>query len=210
MSTSALKLFGFAAMTLDHIGAVFFPQIPLLRILGRTAMPVFCFCIAQGFRHTSDVQRYGLRLLFFALLSEIPFDLAFYGRLFFPLYQNVFFTLFCGLFCLYWADCFPQFGWAGILLSCIAAQFLLCSDYGAYGVLLIVLFYYYESVTWDTAVFMALLTLGFFGFSLQLFALLALPVLYYYNREKGAALHRYFYLYYPVHLLILAAIKFVI
>lgn len=66
-----------------------------MMILGRISFPIFCFFIAQGLVLTSNAKKYLLRLLLFALVSEIPFDLAFYGRIN-PLAQNVFFTLFLG------------------------------------------------------------------------------------------------------------------
>ena len=76
MTGFQLKLLAMLAMTADHIGAVFFPEIPLLRWIGRLAMPVLCFFIGEGLRHTRSPWRYLLRLTGFALLSELPFDLA--------------------------------------------------------------------------------------------------------------------------------------
>ena len=92
---------GDAGHDCDHIGAVFFPEIPLLRWIGRLAMPVLCFFIGEGLRHTRSPRRYLLRLTGFALLSELPFDLAFYGGIEWG-HQNVYFTLALGLLAL-WA-----------------------------------------------------------------------------------------------------------
>ena len=62
MTGFQLKLLAMLAMTADHIGAVFFPEIPLLRWIGRLAMPVLCFFIGEGLRHTRSPRRYLLRL----------------------------------------------------------------------------------------------------------------------------------------------------
>ncbi len=98
MTGFQLKLLAMLAMTADHIGAVFFPEIPLLRWIGRL---VLCFFIGEGLRHARSPQRYLLRLTGFALLSELPFDLAFYGGIEWG-HRNVYFTLALGLLAL-WA-----------------------------------------------------------------------------------------------------------
>ena len=73
MSTTVLKLIALLSMALDHTGAVLFPQAQWMRIIGRLAFPIYCFCLVEGYRHTSSVPRYLARLGLFALLSEIPF-----------------------------------------------------------------------------------------------------------------------------------------
>ena len=92
-----LKMIAITTMLIDHVGAVLLPQYPILRIIGRIAFPIFCFLLVEGFMHTHDVIRYMTRIGLFALISEIPFDLLFYGRILDGTHQNVFFTLFIGL-----------------------------------------------------------------------------------------------------------------
>ena len=137
MTGFQLKLLAMLAMTADHIGAVFFPEIPLLRWIGRLAMPVLCFFIGEGLRHTRSPRRYLLRLTGFALLSELPFDLAFYGGIEWG-HQNAYFTLALGLLALWAIQSRGMEGWLLALTAALAAELLGC-DYGMYGVLLILL-----------------------------------------------------------------------
>lgn len=76
LTGSHLKLIALATMLVDHIGAVLFPQIALLRIIGRVSFPLYAFLAAEGCRYSRDRGRYALRLGLFALVSEIPYDLA--------------------------------------------------------------------------------------------------------------------------------------
>ena len=105
LSGSTLKLIAIVTMFIDHLGVVAFEtqisnyMVPyyIMRLIGRLAFPIFCFLLVEGFFHTRDVKKYALRLLVFAFISEIPFDLAFNRQMFYWRHQNVFFTLFIGL-----------------------------------------------------------------------------------------------------------------
>lgn len=70
--------------------AVIYYADMIMRAIGRISFPIFCFLLIEGFMHTHDVKKYALNLGIFALVSEIPFDLAFAGKPFYLDYQNVF------------------------------------------------------------------------------------------------------------------------
>ena len=208
MTGFQLKLLAMLAMTADHIGAVFFPEIPLLRWIGRLAMPVLCFFIGEGLRHTRSPRRYLLRLTGFALLSELPFDLAFYGGIEWG-HQNVYFTLTLGLLALWAIQSRGMEGWLLALTAALAAELLGC-DYGMYGVLLILLLDRFHSARSEQLAAAALLNLAFFGLQTQTLSLIALPLLWLYNGKRGRDDRRLSYLYYPAHLCVLGILRFVL
>ena len=208
MTGFQLKLLAMLAMTADHIGAVFFPEIPLLRWIGRLAMPVLCFFIGEGLRHTRSPRRYLLRLTGFALLSELPFDLAFYGGIEWG-HQNVYFTLALGLLALWAIQSRGMEGWLLALTAALAAELLGC-DYGMYGVLLILLLDRFHRARSEQLAAAALLNLAFFGLQTQTLSLMALPLLWLYNGKRGRDDRRLFYLYYPAHLCVLGILRFVL
>ena len=103
-----LKTIAMVFMLIDHfayvmierglgLGGNLYMIDRVLRGMGRIAFPIFCFTIVEGFQKTSDVRAYLKRLVMFALISEIPFDLAFRGSIFNMTFQNVFWTLAFGL-----------------------------------------------------------------------------------------------------------------
>ena len=208
MTGFQLKLLAMLAMTADHIGAVFFREIPLLRWIGRLAMPVLCFFIGEGLRHTRSPRRYLLRLTGFALLSELPFDLAFYGGIEWG-HQNVYFTLALGLLALWAIQSRGMEGWLLALTAALAAELLGC-DYGMYGVLLILLLDRFHRARSEQLAASALLNLAFFGLQTQTLSLIALPLLWLYNGKRGRDDRRLFYLYYPAHLCVLGILRFVL
>ena len=101
-----LKLIAVCTMFIDHMGHTLFPTVLWLRCIGRLAFPIFCFLIAEGCVYTRDRRKYALRLLAFALLSEVPFDLMVGGTVWYPYSQNVLWTLLAGAlicWCIDWA-----------------------------------------------------------------------------------------------------------
>lgn len=221
-SQEGLKIIACVTMLLDHIGAVFMPSIVnynlyyALRIVGRLAFPIYCFLLAEGVAHTKNPVKYGLRLFVGILLAEIPFDLALFGRFTWD-HQSVMVTLFLG------------FGMALIiqkldrtkLVPVIAFAFLaelFRTDYGAWGVGMIALFVLTRERK-DRNMIQTLMlaaicylmnsaSVPIFGIRvpIELFAVLALIPIFLYTGKKSIgskAVQTMFYLFYPVHLLVL-------
>ena len=98
MSTTVFKVIAIISMLIDHLGASGLiphtnPWYTVCRVIGRIAFPLFCFCIAEGLRHSKNRKKYILRLFIFALISEVPYDLVFHRTFFTWDGQNVIFTL---------------------------------------------------------------------------------------------------------------------
>ena len=96
MSAFTLKMIALVTMVIDHVGAVFFPDLIWLRYIGRLSMPIYAFLLAEGYRKTRNFLHYALRLALFAVLSEVPYDLLFQGRVLEFSRQNILFTLLTG------------------------------------------------------------------------------------------------------------------
>ena len=198
-------------MTIDHIGYIFIPSdtttYMVFRCIGRIAFPIFCFLIVEGFHHTKSPINYLIRLLIFALISEVPFDLAFFNNIFDIRHQNVFFTLAIGLACLFCLEEMKTKKWFSIffVLLFVISFFINC-DYGPGGVLLICMFYFTGSQKdkfWMQFILAGLIFYLLFGLS-ELFGLIAILLIYFYNGKRGYNKAQWlFYIYYPLHLLIL-------
>ena len=232
-----LKMIAFILMLCDHIGymlienGVLYGQNPLywnlalqtemgqrwymlaqgLRFIGRLSFPIFAFLIAEGYAHTQNVWRYILRLAIFAAISEVPFDLAIKGVVYYPEYQNVMITLVLGVAGLWLAD---RIGKKNAPLQCLiygafcVFAYLAKSDYGAVGVLLIVVMYRFRHdkklSTITGAIISAVESLSYSGV-----AALAYGLIWLYNGRRGELPMRYFfYIGYPAHLLLFWAMVY--
>lgn len=229
-------------MSLHPVNGAWDPQLEKVyrmgRAVGRISFVLFAFLIVEGFVYTRSRARYLLRLFLFALLSEIPFDLAFSGKVADWSSQNIYWTLFLGVLMLTLWEYFGQYRglwfraarFAVLFLSC-AAAFRFSVDYRFMGILLI--FVLYETRGASLAVrFLSAGFVMFFGtwgancvrysesytavyllrFSLrEMYGLFAFMLIPFYNGERGRQLPKSFYYgFYPVHLLILYGIARVI
>lgn len=201
-----LKWIALITMAVDHVGAILFPEVWILRAVGRISFPIFAFLLIEGFFHTRDIYRYMLRMGIFALVSEIPFDLAFEGTWWYPGKQNIFFTLFIGLALLCVLEK-RQEKLVQILEVLFAMWFaeVLHTDYGVWGILLICLFYWFQG----KRIFQTAAAAGWnflWRSSIQHAGAWAAVFVALYNGEKGGNMKYLFYAFYPLHLLILYGI----
>ena len=218
---TTLKLIAMISMVFDHAGDMFFPDVMWPRMIGRLAMPIFSFFIAEGFSHTRDKKKYLCRLGIFALISEIPFDLAFEGKIGFS-HQNIMLSFFLAVVALMLYD-WIQGGTKSeenhasigktvlgvIAVAAIAAlSLLLRADHTIFAVIAVFLFYVLRQKhplvrTGVGVAFLALTrTVGYYCTTGLSFIPLAM-----YNGKKGKGLKWLFYGFYPGHLLLLTAIK---
>lgn len=183
-----------------------------MRSIGRIAFPIFCFLLVEGFQKTRSVKKYALRLGIFALISEIPFDLAFNRSFLEFSSQNVFFTLFLGLITMGAWEFISQKKWfSNMVADNYAKAFLVAvsgmsgaylaellhTDYGALGVMSILVLYLFRKYKFPQA------AAGALSFCWELPAPLAFFPILCYNGERGLRMKYVFYLFYPIHLFFL-------
>ena len=214
-----LKLLAAGTMLLDHVGYLLCADALWMRAAGRLAFPLYAFLLVEGFYHTGNYVKYLGRLLLCALLSELPYDLALWGGVT-PEHQNVLVTLALGLLCLWLLEqarglrrpALRVLGSAGAIWAASVMAEGVSSDYGALGIWYVALFYFtYDLPRWGffpRAAGLALLSAAYMRSfqDLQLLSAGAAAVLLCYNGRRATgsrAVQTGFYLFYPVHLLVL-------
>lgn len=228
LSATSLRLIAMGCMLLDHAWATVIPGNLWMTCLGRIAFPIFAYQITEGYRHTRDFRKYSLRLLLFAFLTEIPFNLMISGSPLFPFHQNVMFTLLLGLLAIRQLELLRSHPGAGKALTGCAnlvlillGSVILFPDYGILGVLTLVCFHLFRGSPlerlWQLGFMAAIHIFGYegqtiplfggaFQFPLQGFAVFALIPIWLYDgaRGRGGKVFQYAaYLFYPVHMMIL-------
>lgn len=192
--------------------AVLFYSYSIMRAIGRIGFPIFCFLLVEGFQKTHDVKKYALRLGVFALLSEIPFDLAISGKVLEFSYQNVYFTLLFGLLTMVAFDWIGKKEWsanpkldkaAKVIFSAAALAVgayvaeIFRTDYGAIGVICIMVLYVFRKKK------PAQIAAGCVAFLWEVTAPLAFIPIGFYNGKRGLKVKYVFYAFYPVHLFLI-------
>ena len=203
--SNTIKLLAIMFMLIDHIGAVFFPNQKIFRIIGRLSFPLFAYQLTIGFKHTSDLEQYMLRLWLFSIVSQIPYVLLFKTT-----NLNILFTLFLALFVLKEIE---EENYYWILLGTLLAE-LLSMDYAAYGVLIVIYFYYFYDYKFKNILIFIAINIIYTIFnpsSPQFFSIFSLPLIYLIDYLPEIRINKKtFYLFYPAHLTILLIIKYVL
>ena len=233
-----LHIIAMALMLCDHLWVTLVPGNDWLTDIGRIAFPIFAFMTVEGFFHTKDLKKHVKRLLFFALISEIPFNLVVAGSVFYPLHQNVLWTFLIGIG-LMWINekakdkkALVQFlvGTGTVLMGFIIGLITFV-DYHYAGVMTVLAFYFFRGRNWKC--FLAqLLCLIYINAEIlsgyeyiieifgrewhilrQSFAILAIIPIWLYRGKQGyynRAIKELYYRFYPAHLIILWLIRQII
>ncbi|OBX84290.1 hypothetical protein A9306_03350 [Moraxella atlantae] len=228
-----IKLLAVFAMTLDHIGWIFFVQSDvisqILHFFGRLTAPLMCFFLVEGYYLSQSKQRYAKRLLLFAVLSQLPFTWLTHSAQ--AIVQqpdlivekaNILFNLLFALGVL----SIRHSRLHGLTQTVVILAALLVASYADWGVYIIVFCLVFDWLREDrqhqiigyTMVAMAMLLLTDLGFVqvmpmlvtawFPLGILLTGLVLYTYQGKKGRQWggRYFFYAYYPLHIVILAVL----
>lgn len=234
----SLHIMAMVFMLCDHLWATVVPGNDWLTCVGRVAFPIFAFMIVEGYFHTHNLKKYVTRLLMWAVITEIPFNLVMGSRVFYPIHQNVLWTFLIGILCIFINERAKENGGMARRVLAGGASVVLAFvlglvgfvDYNYAGVLMVLVFYFFRGRKWWNFLGQALLLwyinvemLSGYAYEVQLFgephfivrqgfALFALIPIWLYRGKQGPhnkALQFFYYAFYPAHLLVLALVRMV-
>lgn len=215
LDASMLKLIALVSMTIDHVGLVLLHDAKAFRIIGRISFPIFAYMIALGCHYTHDKKKHFAGILFLGILCQIVYFVS--ER---SLYQGVMIDFSLAILLIYaieWAKKREKIqawllpaGMLGlilflsVLLPVLWKESGLSFDYGFWGIMLSV----WPSLSEDTKKRWGLLAIGLLILcvsegGLQWYSLLSLPLLALYNGKRGLPIKIFFYVYYPLHLVLI-------
>ena len=235
LSAATLHILAMTFMLMDHLWATLLPAQEWLTCVGRIAFPIFAFMAVEGYFHTHNLKKYLLRMLIFAVISEVPFDLMYGGTWFYPVHQNVIWTLMMGLVGIHLMETVrkKKSTFAYILVSAAVVILggllgtLSMVDYYGIGVLTVFIFYFFRGRKWWCLLGQMLALywvnvelLGGLMYPIRLFgmefelcqqglALLALLPIWLYRGRQGyhSKPFQYFcYAFYPIHMLVIVLV----
>ena len=231
----SLHIMAMVFMLLDHLWGTIVQGNDWMTCIGRLTFPIFAFLTVEGYFHTKDLKKYVRRLLLFAVISEIPFNLAMGSSIFFPIHQNVLWSFLISIGLIHWNEKGKEkqivrrilVGVASVCIGYIVGIITFVDYYNA-GILMVLTFYFFRGKKWSWLGQLICLwyvnfeMLGGFSYEVELFgqthfiarqgfALLALIPIWLYRGKQGPyskTIQRIYYGFYPAHLLILGILKF--
>ena len=235
-TSASLHIIAMILMLCDHLWGTIVPGNDWLTCIGRISFPIFAFMIVEGYFHTRNLKNYVKRLLIFALISEIPFNLAMGSSIFYPIHQNVLWSFLISIGLIHWNEKAKVTGknWKQVAIGCLTIilgyilGLLTMVDFYHAGILMVLVFYFFRQKKWWSYIgqvvclwYINTELLGGYGYEIQLFgethflqrqafAMLALIPIWLYRGRQGyhSKLFKYIcYGFYPVHLLVLGMIK---
>lgn len=208
-----LKLIAIITMTIDHIGAIIYNDIDIFRIIGRISFPLFAFLLVEGFKNSSNRLKYFLRLIIFAFITQPIYDYAFKSNT-----LNILFTFSLGFLLMMIIEFSKKiidkynkgsesylyktvfYSLFYILFSILAI--FLNVDYTVLGITTIFIFYLSPNILLSCILYFLSVVLLETN-DIQMYSIISFFFLYLYNGKRGRNLKYFFYLYYPLHLLLL-------
>ena len=245
LSACTLKIIACITMFIDHFGSAVLEKgylnpsisgIPessslynsllilntVCRSVGRLAMPIFYFLMVEGFIHTRSRWKYLINMLIFAVISEVPFDIAFFHESFHPMYQNIYFNLAFSLLMLIAWDKFVGESYSSasaaqktkailsVIGICIAAS-LTFTDYYMIGPVIALIFYLNHDKEKDRNIESGIVFFAVSAFGMgEFLACFDFILFHFYNGKRGRQLKYLFYAFYPGHILILILIRYLL
>ena len=232
----SLHIMAMLFMLCDHLWGTIVTGNDWLTCIGRLTFPIYAFMIVEGYFHTKNLKKYVLRLLLFAVISEIPFNLAMGSSLFFPIHKNVLWSFLISIGFIHWNEKVKEKQlWKRILVGvatiCIGylVGIITFVDYYNAGIFMVLVFYFFKVKKWWCYLgqficlwYINFEMLGGLSYEIDIFgqthfiarqglALLALIPIWLYKGKQGyhsKPLQYFYYAFYPLHLLILGLLKF--
>lgn len=237
ISSKGLHIIAMIFMLMDHMWATLFTSADWLTSVGRLAFPIFAFMIVEGYTHTKNLQKYVLRLLLFAVITEIPFNLMVGNSVIYYVHQNVLWTFLIGIGLIHINELARKKEklWLTVLTAALTTVIgfvlghITFVDYNAAGILTVLVFYFFRGRKWWCYLGQLIglyyinveLLQGYF-FEIELFghsfeiiqqglALFSLAFIWLYKGRQGKkskAFQYFCYTFYPAHMMLLWLIMF--